>query len=84
LGGKSATAGANVGQSLLQGGLSAAKTAQAANAYNPLASALQGISTNPYLAQGIGQGASNFGNYLQNSYNTMRGNSFMAGSDYSV
>ena len=54
LGGKSATAGANVGQSLLQGGLSAAKTAQAANAYNPLASALQGISTNPNLAQGIG------------------------------
>ena len=54
LGGRSATAGANVGQSLLQGGLSAAKTAQAANAYNPLASALQGISTNPNLAQGIG------------------------------
>ena len=49
LGGKSATAGANVGQSLLAGGLSAAKTAQAGNAYNPLANILQGAGTNPYL-----------------------------------
>jgi hypothetical protein len=47
LGGKSATAGANVGQSLLQGGLSAAKTAQAGNASNPLANVLQGVGTNP-------------------------------------
>jgi hypothetical protein len=48
LGGKSATAGANVGQALLSGGMSAAKTAQAANAYNPLANVLQGIGSNPY------------------------------------
>jgi hypothetical protein len=65
LGGKSATAGANVGQSLLQGGLSAAKTAQAANAYSPLGSALQGVATNPYLAQGLGNwisgGTPNYG-----------------------
>jgi hypothetical protein len=54
LGGRAATAGANVGQALLTGGLSAAKTAQAANAYNPLASALQGVGSNPYLAQGLG------------------------------
>jgi hypothetical protein len=54
LGGRSATAGANVGQALLQGGLSAAKTSQAANAFNPLASTLQGFASNPYLAQGIG------------------------------
>jgi hypothetical protein len=59
LGGKSATAGANVGQSLLQGGLSAAKTAQAGNAYNPLANVLQGIGTNPYAydyLRGMGAG----------------------------
>ena len=54
LGGRSATAGANIGQALLQGGLSAAKTSQAANAFNPLASTLQGFASNPYLAQGIG------------------------------
>jgi hypothetical protein len=49
LGGRSASAGANVGQALLSGGLSAAKTAQAANAYNPLANVLQGAGTNPYI-----------------------------------
>ena len=42
LGGRTATAGANVGQSLLYGGLSAAKTAQAANSYSPLGTALSG------------------------------------------
>lgn len=41
LGGRSATAGANVGQSLLYGGLSAAKTAQAGN-FSPWGTALQG------------------------------------------
>jgi len=55
LGGRSATAGANVGQSLLQGGLSAAKTAQTANAYSPLGNAIQGLATSPYLAGAIGQ-----------------------------
>jgi len=49
LAGRTATAGANVGQALLQGGLSAAKTAQAGNAYNPFANVLQGIGTNPYV-----------------------------------
>jgi hypothetical protein len=43
LGGRTATAGANVGQSLLYGGLSAAKTQQAANAYSPFGSALSGV-----------------------------------------
>ena len=60
LGGRTANAGANVGQSLLRGGLSAAQTAQAGNAYNPLANVLQGIGSNPYLAQQMG------GNTLQN------------------
>jgi hypothetical protein len=55
LGGRTANAGANVGQSLLRGGLSAAQTAQAANAYNPLANVLQGVGTNPYLGQAITQ-----------------------------
>jgi len=51
LGGRTATAGANVGQALLSGGINAARTAQAGNAYNPLANVLQGIGTNPYFAQ---------------------------------
>lgn len=49
LGGRSATAGAQAGQSLLYGGLSAAKTAQAGNAFNPLANVLQGAGANPYF-----------------------------------
>jgi hypothetical protein len=68
LGGKSATAGANVGQALLSGGMSAAKTAQAANAYNPLANVLQGIGSNPYLAQGAGRGISSFYDGIVNPY----------------
>ena len=53
LGGRSATAGANVGQSLLQGGLSAARTAQAGNAYSPWAAALQGLGSNPQFGRGV-------------------------------
>ena len=47
LGGRSATAGAQAGQSLLYGGLSAAKTAQA-GAFSPIGSILQGYGMNPY------------------------------------
>lgn len=54
LGGRSATAGAQVGQSLLQGGLSAAKTMQAANQYNPYASTLQGLANNQQFTSGLG------------------------------
>lgn len=64
LGGRAATAGANVGQSLLSGGLSAARTTQAANAFNPYASALTGLSQNPLFGYGLSnwmQGGSNPG-----------------------
>ena len=53
LGGRSATAGANVGNSLLQGGLSAARTAQAGNAYSPLGSAISGLSSNQAFTSGL-------------------------------
>lgn len=49
LGGRSATAGASVAQSLLSGGVSAAKTAQAGQAYSPVGSVLQGIGSNQAL-----------------------------------
>lgn len=70
LGGKSATAGANVGQSLLTGGISAAKTAQAGNSYSPFGAALQGLSNNPQLVSGLSQWiqSSNQPAYNQPSY----------------
>jgi hypothetical protein len=69
LGGRSATAGANVGQSLLAGGLSAAKTAQAGNAYNPLANVLQGIGTSPYAYDYLkGMSGINYGGTPQGAY----------------
>lgn len=49
LAGRSATAGANVGQSLLAGGMGAARTMQAANSYSPTAAAITGVTSNPYL-----------------------------------
>lgn len=53
IGGRTATAGANAGQSLLMGGLNAARTMQTANAYSPFGTALQGVANNPYLQQGV-------------------------------
>lgn len=53
LGGRAATAGANVGQTLLQGGMGAARTMQEANAYNPYASALTGLGQNKEFTSAI-------------------------------
>ena len=53
LGGRSAQAGANVGQTLLRGGLSAAESMGAANAYNPFATALTGLAGNQQFTQGL-------------------------------
>jgi hypothetical protein len=52
LGGRAATAGANSGQSLLMGGLSAARTQQAGQ-YNPMTAALMGLGSNPAFGQGV-------------------------------
>lgn len=53
LGGRSAQAGANVGQFLQRGGIGAAMTNQAGQ-FDPLATSLQAIGQNPMLAQGLG------------------------------
>ena len=53
LGGRAATAGANVGQSLLTGGLGAARTIQAANSGSGFGSALTGLANNPYVGYGL-------------------------------
>jgi len=53
LGGKASTAGANVGQSLLTGGLAAARTQQAGQGFSPLAGLLQGAGSNEKLMSGF-------------------------------
>ena len=55
LGGRAATAGANVGEALLTGGLGAAKTLQAASGQSGLGAALTGFGNNPYVQQGLNQ-----------------------------
>ena len=67
LGGRSATAGANVGQSLLQGGLGAAKTLQAANSYSPVGSTLAGLAGNQQFISGL----SNLLSGAPNGYNSL-------------
>jgi len=54
LGGRAATAGGNVGQSLLQGGLSAARTQQAGASGSGLGSFLTGAANNPQLTNAVG------------------------------
>ena len=74
LGGRSATAGANVGQSLLYGGINAAKTAQAGNAYSPIGSAISGAAdafgrynyNNPQYTQNYGNTGLTYDQYGQN------------------
>lgn len=53
LGGRSAQAGANVGQTLFQGGTNAARAMEAANAYSPVGAALSGLAGNKQLTQGL-------------------------------
>ena len=75
VGGRSAQAGQGVGQALLTGGtnaantlmtgqVNAARTMQQANAQNPFASAITGLSQNPYLMNNL------FGNQQQFNQNT--------------
>lgn len=54
LGGRAAQAGANVGQTLLQGGTNAANAMYAANAYSPVGAAISGAASNPALMSGLG------------------------------
>lgn len=53
LGGRAATAGANVGNTLFAGGRAAANAMYDANAYSPLGAAISGIGSSPGLASGI-------------------------------
>lgn len=70
LGGRSAEAGANVGQSLLSGGLNAAKIMQSANSFSPLGSTLMGLGQNQNFSSGMANwlGGSNYGGTPQGAY----------------
>jgi hypothetical protein len=63
LGGRAATAGGNVGQALLTGGLEAARTQQGGAGYSPLGGLLQGAATSPRLQTGF---ESAYNNYIMN------------------
>lgn len=63
LGGRAATAGANVGQTLFQGGLSAARTNQAAQ-FNPLAASLMSFGS----SSGPSQMGASVGDFFKNLF----------------
>lgn len=53
LGGRSAEAGANVGNTLFKGGIGAAEAMRQANAYSPVGAAFSGIAGNKQLTEGL-------------------------------
>ena len=63
LGGRAATAGANVGQALLTGGINAARTQQGGQGFSPMAGFYQGLANSPRLQTGF---ENLFGNYTMN------------------
>jgi outer membrane receptor for ferrienterochelin and colicin len=60
LGGRSASAGANVGQTLLTGGLAAARTQQAGAGFSPEAGLLYGLANSPRLQTGFENAYNNY------------------------
>ena len=82
LGGRSATAGANIGQFLYGGGVNAARTMQQANMLDPTGAFLQGLGGNQQLINALGSGFQNyFGGFGGNSaaYNQYQPRSDYAG-----
>jgi len=83
LGGRAATAGANVGQSLLQGGIYSARTQQAGAGYSPTAGLYAGLANSPRLQTGFenlfGGGQTQTG-YTGSSYMTPYQNDQLAAS----
>jgi hypothetical protein len=75
LGGRAATAGAQVGNTLMQGGTNAARTMQAANAYSPWGSAISGAASNPQVQNALAQW--NYQQPVQPGQYTPGSNTFM-------
>ena len=68
VGGRSAQAGANVGNTLLRGATGAAEALAAANRYSPVGAALSGAAANPAFVQGVGNLFSG-GGYIDRTMN---------------
>ena len=68
LGGRAATAGGNVGQALLTGGMSAARAQQAGAGFNPMAGLYSGLAESPRLQTGFENLFSGFGQPVQTGY----------------
>jgi hypothetical protein len=68
VGGRSAQAGANVGNTLLRGATGAAEALAAANRYSPVGAALSGAAANPAFVQGVGNLFSG-GGYIDRAMN---------------
>jgi len=68
LGGRAATAGANVGQSLLTGGLAAARTQQAGAGGSSVGGLLQGAAGNQQLQTGFEKLFGGYGQPIQTGY----------------
>jgi hypothetical protein len=79
LGGRSATAGGNVGQFLYGGGMGAARTMEQANMLNPTASFLQGLGSNDRLMSGLGNLFSSYNLRPQDRYNLGQWSASQAG-----
>ena len=87
LGGRTATAGAQAGQSLLYGGLAAAKTLQPANQLSPTASGLYGLSQSPlgsaadaYLMKAGKNWWDNLGQYSPQQFSDLQASTYGGGN----
>ncbi len=80
LGGRSATAGANVGKSLLTGGLGAAETLQKAQGISPLGTFLRDTATQPEFRAGLQKYFGSSPNITPNDFNL--GGSLYTSSGY--
>ena len=75
LGARQAAAGAQVGNTLFKGGLSAAQAMQQANAYSPVGTALTNTFSNPAFTNALG-------NYFnQQQYNPVQPGQYTPGSN---
>ena len=68
IGGRTAQAGANVGQTLFTGGQGAARTMQAANQYSPFGDAISGLANNKQFTSGVATLFNPYGGTPQGAY----------------
>jgi hypothetical protein len=80
LGGRAATAGANVGQSLLQGGLAAAQTQQRGAGFSPTAGLYAGLANSPRLQTGFENILSGYGQPSLYNSTGYTGSPYMTGA----